>query len=416
MRALAIVRCVVKIFICAGIAILLAFWGTPNMRSSSEADNRFVLRGTLNVALANKNGFVVVTDSMVTEMRGTEMHQLATPGQKLFRLDERTVCTIAGFGSATIPTAPEFNTSAAGKLERFRNELVGKSGSYPISEKLTSLSFLLNFYLSSFANIRDVVQGDVPPGHYAFELILAGFDHDGSSKLGRLSLRTVVRRGADGQPTFTSFTEHISERSVGKELAIETAGQDDVAQEILQYPENFTSDPAIRRYAESIRSDHGSSLTIQEMKQLAEALVRHTEQRYPSVGGPRQIAILEYGQVASIEQPDFPVRPSPVREFNLVVGNHLEGPRSIVFENASGLFVRNHFRRDVRTLDGHYFFGNEFIDSQLRYDGGFTRFDSSNHVVGSVLLIGPRADPNSDLARQLVNGFPWRAVCYLRQE
>jgi 20S proteasome alpha/beta subunit len=385
------------------------------MGFGAEEESGLVIRGTLNVVLANRAGFVVVTDSMQTARSATGEHQLPEPGKKLFQLDGRTVCTIAGFGSAPVPPAPEFNTSAAGILERYRGELARQHEPQSIVEKLTSLSFLFNFYLSSVANIRDVVQGDTLPDRYEFQLLLAGYDRDGTPKIGVLSLRTVLSLGADRQLIFSSVAEGFSEVTVGNELVYRLAGQPDVALEILRNPHNFENDVAIRRYAESIASDGGSSLTLEELKQLGEALVRHTEERYPSVGGPRQIAVLRNGEVESIEQPNFPEHPLPMPGFNLVVGGHFEGPRSIVFQNAIALFVRNHFRGDVRTLDGHYFFGNEFVESQLRYDGGSTRFDRSNQVVGSVLVIGAHANQESDTVRRLANDFPWRAVCYERQ-
>ena len=163
-----------------------------------------ILRGTLNVVLANKNGFVVITDSMVTAISGQEVVQLSDPAQKLFQLDERTVATIAGFGSGEIPTAPEFNTSAAGILARYIRQLGNRPDS-TLSEKLTSLSFTFNFYLSSYANIRDVILGDTPPGNYEFQSLLAGYDPDGTPRIARLILRTGNTIGPDGQRSLMSI-------------------------------------------------------------------------------------------------------------------------------------------------------------------------------------------------------------------
>ena len=50
------------------------------------------LSGTVNVLLANKQGLVAITDSLLTDPSGTQRHY----GQKLFQLDPNTIATIAG--------------------------------------------------------------------------------------------------------------------------------------------------------------------------------------------------------------------------------------------------------------------------------------------------------------------------------
>lgn len=404
----------VIIFILSGILIGCGLlWKMRETSAATEQFGNFVIRGTLNVALANANGFVVVKDSRLTAVNGTEMHPLPDPGKKLFQLDGRTVCTFAGFASEKFETAPEFNTSAAGIIERFQQELTQQSDPRSFLEKLTSLSFLFNFYLSSVANIDQAVQGSTPtqPQTYTLQLLLAGYDTDGTPKLGKLILRTAKEHGRDGQPIFSSVTENLQEVPVNNKLVYLTAGQDDVALGILKNPNDFRNDPTIRKYAELIATDEGSSLTLPEMKQLAEALVRYTEKKYPTVGGPRQLSFLQSGKVISIEQPNFPKHSLPLPGFNLVVGNHFEGRGGIVFGGQPiGLFVKNYFRHDVRILDGHYFFGNEFVDSELRYDGGLTRFDRSNKVVGSTLVIGAHAEQHPDVVQYLKNNFPWQTV------
>lgn len=113
-------------------------------------DADLIVHGTINVALANKNGLVVLTDSVLTDGSG---HQLPESGEKLFKLDDRTVCSIAGFVSATAPISDlSANTSA------IIHEYVSQSarqGPQSIKERLRALSFLLNLHLSAIANVRD---------------------------------------------------------------------------------------------------------------------------------------------------------------------------------------------------------------------------------------------------------------------
>jgi len=102
------------------------------------------VRGTLNVVLGNREGVVAMTDSMQTVVSATgQTAQLREPGKKLFQLDAYTVCTIAGFGSASLPSAPEFNASAAGIIERYAEELTRQPfRRASFREKLSALSFL----------------------------------------------------------------------------------------------------------------------------------------------------------------------------------------------------------------------------------------------------------------------------------
>jgi len=65
-----------------------------------SAAEDLVIHGTVNIALANQSGLILLTDSMIT----AGDRQLSNPGQKLFQLDDRTVCAIAGFVSASGPT------------------------------------------------------------------------------------------------------------------------------------------------------------------------------------------------------------------------------------------------------------------------------------------------------------------------
>ena len=110
----------------------------PGVAFAGDGPNP-VFTGTVNIVLANANGIVVLTDSNQTGYRPNgESFTTPVPGQKLFRIDDRTVCTIAGFGSTFLPTFPEFTSSAAGVLDRYAAELRSKGGRHAFHEKLTS--------------------------------------------------------------------------------------------------------------------------------------------------------------------------------------------------------------------------------------------------------------------------------------
>jgi hypothetical protein len=375
------------------------------------ADEASVIRGTINIVLANANGIVVLTDSMQTAVTPTaQQRQLPNPGQKLFQLDDRTVCAIAGFGSAPVPTVPEFTSNAAGIIQQYKRELERDSQNQTIQMKLTGLSFLFNFYLSGVANLRNILN---EAGQYDFALLLAGYDSDGKPKIGRLRLRTRIEPSASGSLLLNPVTEDLSESAVGQDLVYEVAGQPHVALNILENPSHFADDPAITVYAQAKAADRGRSLTLEQMKALAVSLARHTAQVNPSVGGEDQIAVLKDGRVQSVSQRRFPEQPSPIKQFGLVVGN--SWGRNGMRLGAAGtiqLYVDNTIVDDDQTLDGNYFFRNKFLHCHLRYDGGVTRFDQSNIVSDSDLTIGRKADPNSATLRELISRFSQKAVHY----
>lgn len=159
--------------------IVLAGGGGPNP----------VLTGTVNIVLANANGIVVLTDSNQTwRAPNGEPFTAPRPGQKLFRIDDKTVCTIAGFGAASLPGFPEFTSSAAGVLDTYVEELRSKGGSHSFHEILTSLEFLFDFQLSGIGNLQHLNPSDLE--NYGFELTLAGYDTDGTAKIGKVVLST----------------------------------------------------------------------------------------------------------------------------------------------------------------------------------------------------------------------------------
>src|SRR5215469_8291882 len=109
----------------------VAFLPLASFCHSKNGMDESVVHGTVNIALANKNGLVVVTDSMLTAGDGKQLDQ---PGQKLFKLDDQTVCAIAGFVSAGGPT-PELSANTSALIQEYVRQSRGQPRQ-SISEKL----------------------------------------------------------------------------------------------------------------------------------------------------------------------------------------------------------------------------------------------------------------------------------------
>jgi hypothetical protein len=128
-------------------------------------------------------------------MQTSKSKQLSEPAQKLFRLDDRTVCTVAGLLSAGVPVQ-ELYPSTSAIIQEYSQRLAGGRPK-TIAEKLRELEFLFNLLLSSVANLRSAAGQtfavkDYPPagnrgrlryGRTAEDWQAQSADHDFDAKI-----------------------------------------------------------------------------------------------------------------------------------------------------------------------------------------------------------------------------------------
>ncbi len=366
--------------------------------SASNSVESQVGHGTINIAFANGNGFVVLTDSMETR----DSIQLQDPAQKLFKLDDRTVCAIAGFLEADAP-ATEMATQTAAIIREYSRQLAA-GPALSIETELRQLSFLFEVRLSGLADLRQAWgRTDTLPNYY-FDLTIAGYDIDGSPKIGKVSVRAEL---VDGR--FNSVAQSPEIKLVKDELVHQTAGMPGLAECLLRYPEREPEDPVLVEYANAFQKDRGNSLTIRQMTDLAIDLAARTAKREAQVGGPNQIAILSEGRVVSVDQPKFPDTQTKSTPFGLMrrVGFSGEG----IFRRSGAVictdctFEEMHF-----ALDDSYFVATTFTNAVLTYDGGPMYFDRNNRVQNCLLILGPNVEFPKLLVRDLVVNFPWSKV------
>jgi hypothetical protein len=374
-----------------------------------------VVRGTINVALANANGMVVLTDSMQTISDQGDDHQLPDPAQKLFRLDDKTVCAIAGFLREDFPTAPPFDTAMARILATFKNQL----SQQPVPDfdaKLQALRFLVEFYLNAAANLNEVTPGLNPDHTYESELIVAGYDANGAAKLGTIEMTETTEQGPDGH-FYRVNTSVPATESVNHELLRVVHGIPDVGNRILDTPQDFSESSAVRTYEQSLKRHKGASLTTPQMEELAKYIAAQTAHVHKAVGGPNQVAVLANGTIAIPDQPAFP-EPEGLPNLWLIMGAQMNG--RLPFEDyskhrATRLWIRATFddmKMETVDLDGQFFYACTIRDSIVRYNGGTTGLDASNDVMGSWLVLGPLAtstEDSRDEIQRLRSLFTWRS-------
>jgi hypothetical protein len=398
-------------------ALLLFFLLLSPTLSIAEVSDHPTFTGTVNIIFANANGIVALTDSNQT-VNGLSTSRV--PGQKLFRLDEHTVCTIAGFASVSHLQYPTLTTSAAAVLDRYVKELAKSGGSHSFREKLGSLEFLLDQLLASLGNMERLDKRQTQ--EYVFELVLAGYDLDGTVRISKV--RFDANLSAEG--VFRPVITPISDKIAGRELVHETAGIGGAAVEnILEYPAQFADEPEIKSYAQSKSKDQGASLHIADMVSLAKSLAQHSavvnrdtkDKTFWRVGGPNQIAVFEKGALKSIDLPTemFEPRKLDMAPFFLVMDTHLSTSSHYTYliqikDNKIWLFLKSSFDGGRMALDGVYYFEDKFRNVTLYYDGGVLGFDQSNQVSDCVLSLGPHADRASAAVQQLMARFPRNTV------
>jgi hypothetical protein len=373
-----------------------------------------VSRGTINIVLANQNGIVILTDSMVTS-NGRQLPE--RPFQKLYKLDDQTVCTIAGFLAAG--AAGDIYIDAGAVIREYSRQL-GSKPPQKIREKLTSLAFLFRFELSSIATLRAGTGQQTDLEKYKSEITIAGYDTDGVARVGQVTLSAVSRgRFLDFAIECVGAADCITE--VGKPLVSKLAGIRDVAGHLLAKPNSVSDDAVLADYALSMRQDQGASLTIPQMRALAARLAAYTAKVQPAVGGENQIAILEHGRLVSLQQQaNFPSPPTtPLVRFDLMVDSTFGSPNyskdsmpsggSVIFVTKDPLlFLHNTFNHEYRTLDGNYFFDNTFNDCILQYDGDRPfYFDKNNRVQETALFLGPKVKLDDPHVIELRRNFEW---------
>jgi 20S proteasome alpha/beta subunit len=364
-----------------------------------EPNNDFVVHGTVNIALGNKNGLVLLTDSMLT----SSGHQLTEPGQKLFKLDDNTVCSVAGFISASTPI-DDLNSSTSDIIYQYIRESLAQPPQ-TIAEKLRALASLLTFNLDAISNVRDATGHPTSIDEYRLQLIVAGYDLDRRQKIGRITLRTSKEHG-----DLVSFVDEASISIVEEKFIWKLNGIPDVATELLQHPESAPEDVALTQYAAALHDNGGSSLTVQQLVELAKRLAFHTSKAYPDVGGPHQIAIVTAPHKIKIEQQAFPAPTSSPFLFNLFVDGKFTGNALSFAPGLHALFVRCSWTGARQELDGHLFIGSTFTNSVLTYNGGRVILGDSNRVVSSILLVGPLLRPDDKTVQSLSRTFAWSRI------
>ena len=377
-----------------------------------------VIRGTINVVVADSEGIVVLTDSMVTETVRDEhgvvraVRQLPEPKQKLFQIDDFTVCTFAGFASAETPSVPAFLNDVSaimGRVVKQLNEHKESRDSPPlkVAEKLELLEVVFGYYIEGIANLRGPMF--YSEQDYYFKLLIAGYDPDGTPEVGSLVLKLAHTPGATGE-FLSPVTLERNVSSVGAYHEPLLAGITDIANKIQNDPAKWHTDKAVADYEEAKKS--GKPPTIEQMSAYAISMKEHTAEAYPEVGGENQIAVLKRGRVLRVAQHPFPSVPAREFRFRILTCFSMTGDMKdrskaagfwgVVTPGCFPIYFNNSFTRARQEIGNSYYSGNVFREAVLSYKGGTVQFGTSNQVIDSDLLLGPKVRQDSPEVQQLL--------------
>jgi hypothetical protein len=378
--------------------------------SNSEGD---ATHGTVNIFLGNKNGLVVVTDSRLSNGVSNQ-----GDGQKLFRVDDKTICTIAGWFSDSGPDVqpdatvePSFPSYLAVPeiIQSYITYLsdVGEAHK-SIEQKMQLLSAALRGGLIG-VNLVDQAAG-LKRQPTESQITVAGYEN-GRLELLQAEVVPVVRDGVIED--YTIYRDHpaieIGESSGFVPVFRGTPG---TAERILNgtYP-SVNNDPILRDFRASLASDKGSSLSLEDLKFIAKRIEVATAKDYPdTVGGQRQIAELSDGEVSSFDQP-VAIEYPPYWAVRLELsGGTVKGARSAVVSKPPFVVLAQRIgarELSAQALDGIFFYKSMFTKCGFTYKGDPNSiFDKSNTVVDSTLTLLPGANPNSNFVKQIKLDFP----------
>jgi hypothetical protein len=378
---------------CAILASILLF--APVVTYAQDS----VRFGTLIGAYGNKNGIVVVTDSQLASLdNDNQLVLVPQPGQKLLRLDDRTVVAVAGVEFIRVQTMESLNADTLGVIQSFRAGITGKP---TFDQLLDGISAVLQFYLTTLTEIKTQTGLRADEIYSPVEVILAGYDLDGSPKIGKVKIQYVPVHQTDKPDSFIATEVLHKSESVGDDFVYETAGINDTAEQRLSTPlKRVYNPPTLEKYWSALQNHTRKNLTIEDLAQLGDSLENETHGKTPFVGGLSQIGILQEGHVRSVEPTNLFLPLHIPFAIGVFKGGSFSGGRTLVAKHGRNSVL---FYDTVKfsggesttaifpslTLDGNIFVHCTFTNVNLYYDGEQAYFDSSNVFSNSRFMFGP---------------------------
>jgi hypothetical protein len=396
--------------------------------------------GTVNVILANQNGLVAVTDSRLT----LEDKTTIDIGTKLFKIDDSTICTVAGYYSQGGPkTSATFNVAFAAFVSDIMKVAVNRISAAPhptFEQKAEEL--LRTFGARLTNNLQAQVTADNSTDLAQLEpleLTLAGYDIDGKLKVAVLTLvphkaeygvefipgprrastiTPLCELGASPDKDSVAYTLRGEGQNIvviDQEFFCSIAGYTDIAEDALETPRKYRNLPSVVTFEQASQPNHPMSLL--EMKSLAIDLEKLTATYDRGVGGELQFAVLRGGAISELQllpTPQHPEGSGRALATPLMRGvNTTGGPWNVGIQAADPNGYQpwqGDVTGGIQFIDGLAFHNSKFERSRVFYSGGTLAFSDDNTVEDSTLSLGANVDINRPDVERLVCHFHWTSV------
>ncbi|PYT33630.1 MAG: hypothetical protein DMG58_06840 [Acidobacteria bacterium] len=312
--------------------------------------------GSLNLVLANKNGFVIAADSRGTHRTSTGV-SYRDEYQKLFRTGPRSALAIAGLLAGG--TEPFQLETIARILRRFGP--AGLSDGRGDAEMVAGwLELEFSYHLQSLAAVLTALK--YPGLDLRLIATVAGFDAEGN----------VIVEQAQFVPDGLLFGDipRIKPtviKTVIHDFDWRDAGAPSVAEDILR---GHFAIPirSVVDYLEARKENRLGSVSLDQLRSLTDVVFQETMKRERGVGGSVQIALIPRdGNGQWNLMSNQPLR-TTLGGSGLVIG--ATNPFMTADWRVNYTFVQNRFHDVAVPLDENDYYGNVFERCTLLYSGG----------------------------------------------
>jgi len=389
--------------------------------------------GTINVLLANKNGAVLITDSKISD---SNYKQISDHARKLFKLDDKTVCSIANFYSDSGPVLQQTRPNGFAALfqsvdalvtsfsQGLQNQPQNIRNNLTVEQKADALAQYEGIALVMLETEKRA--SSKYSGLTAFQqLIVLGYEADGTLT----ATKRVISVEPDdpNEPALGPVHSHIQPEKtchIMDDFCSITAGIEFFAQKRLNMPENFAKEKEMSAYLLAHRQHTESKLTVKDLEAFAYHLKEVSEGAVaalgkPVIGGDIQEATLVGGKVR-LSSPKEPFIRLP----------KYQSPTFLIGLTTSNVAILNGFGADKTTvlintvcsegsgimLDGTVILGGKYDRCNLFFDGRAFYLDPRNVSMKlATLVVGPHS--NDQVVDSAVASLPpdikiacWRDV------
>jgi hypothetical protein len=389
-------------------------------QSGSPEVKPVLVSGTLNLILANRNGFVIAADSRQSSDKAFscegKIQTFCDNSQKLFRTGPAAAMVIAGFAVGQSQTP--FDIAIASLLrKRFGTQGLSDGRGDPAIASGWAQG-ALDQSLMGFASLYD--PASVSASDLELTVTFAGIDKDGTPTVRQLIFTPTWRPSGPLKVLIPEYHVVVGEQKVTRFLA-DSEGIKCVADAILGGVYK-SHDPIIQSYYLQLRTRVRDNMSLVQMQNLAKAILRETKNFTPLVGGEDQIGVFPVkGDVQWHLPPNLPLQTQLSPSFILVKGvlcTNAEpkctgGDNGLIFfqdfqhpldEPPTRFFLSSQFKNIDIAIDNNYFVKNSFEAVTFKWRGGRFPFMRGNSYTECTLELPERKSlpQDSELAGKCI--------------